>query len=59
MVSLDNGDVKLIDFGLSKIIKNKNNLTNTEKSGLEIDEENLNKIICEFDKLLLFQTPQL
>ena len=22
-----------------------------EKSGLEIDKENLNKIICEFDKL--------
>ena len=52
MINLDNGDVKLIDFGFSKIIKNKDKLTKIERNALEKDIKDLDEIICKFGKII-------
>lgn len=49
MINLSNGNVKLIDFGSSKIIKNKGELTKIEQDALKKDATDLDKIICQFD----------
>ena len=53
MVSLDNGDVKLIDFGSSSVIKDENMLTYDQKMYLESDLTRLGGLIKCMNKIIL------
>lgn len=57
-MNLHNCNVKLIDFGSSGVIKDKEQLTEIELDTLEKDVKNLNEIICEFGKIIPTQNLQ-